>query len=115
MTGLALGLGGLLVGRQRGFDIPSAGPDGAPPVYPSLLGAVLVAALFVYLEALFRPGRLSGSGWDVWASWVPKAKAIYFSGGIDAQLFASLPARPTLPASRRCTRPRSMPWARQTR
>ena len=100
-TGLALGLGGLLVGRRRGFDIPSTGADGALRVYPSLFGAVLIAAILVYLEALFRPGRLSGSGWDVWASWVPKAKAIYFSGGIDAGLFASLPGPsypPGLPA-----------------
>ena len=101
LTGLALGLGGLLVGRRRGFEAPSAEPGNAIRVYPSLFGAVLVAALLVYLEALFRPGRLSGLGWDVWASWVPKAKAIYFSGGVDPRLFASLPGPsypPGLPA-----------------
>ncbi|OFW75116.1 MAG: hypothetical protein A2Y55_09905 [Actinobacteria bacterium RBG_16_68_12] len=100
LTGVGLVLGGLLVGRQRGHRTPrlSSGHDS---LRPSLLGAVFVGAILVYLEALFRPGRLSGLGWDVWASWVPKAKGIYFSGGIDADLFASLPGPsypPGLPA-----------------
>jgi hypothetical protein len=70
-------------------------------------GAGLVAAIFglmvvVYLEALFRAGRLLGlSTWDAWAFWVPKAKAIYFFGGLDEQFFRELPNPsypPLLPA-----------------
>ena len=70
-------------------------------------GAGLVAAVFglmvvVYLEALFRAGRLLGlSTWDAWAFWVPKAKAIYFFGGLDEQFFRELPNPsypPLLPA-----------------
>ena len=94
-------LGGFLPGRKRGHRLPPLGSLGTPLLWPSLLGAALIGAILVYLEALFRPGRLSGSGWDVWASWVPKAKSIYFSGGVDAELFASLPGPsypPGLPA-----------------
>jgi len=101
LTGVGLGLGGLLVGRKRGHPAPRLGSLGVSLIRPSLLGAVFVGAIAVYLEALFRPGRLSGSGWDVWASWVPKAKGIYFSRGVDAEFFASLPGPsypPGLPA-----------------
>jgi hypothetical protein len=65
-------------------------------------GAGPVAAIFglmivIYLEALFRAGRLLGlSAWDAWAFWVPKAKAIYFFGGLDEQFFREL-ANPTYP------------------
>ena len=52
----------------------------------------LVALVVVYMEALFRAARLQGlSAWDAWAFWVPKAKAIYFFGGLDAQFFSELP------------------------
>jgi hypothetical protein len=101
LTGVGLCLGGVLVGRRRGHPAPRLGSGSAPLIRPSLLGAAFVGAILVYLEALFRPGRLSGSGWDVWASWVPKAKGIYFSRGIDAELVASLPGPsypPGLPA-----------------
>lgn len=65
-------------------------------------GVGLVAVAFgllviVCLEALFRAGRLAGlSAWDAWAFWVPKAKAIYFFGGLDEQFFREL-ANPTYP------------------
>ena len=65
-------------------------------------GIGVVAAAFallvvVYLEALFRAGRLAGlSAWDAWAFWVPKAKAIYFFGGLDEQFFREL-ANPSYP------------------
>ena len=46
----------------------------------------------VYFEALFRSGRLAGlDEFDGWAFWVPKAKAIYFFGGLDPQFFPELP------------------------
>jgi hypothetical protein len=64
------------------------------------IGLVAVAFGFlvvVCLEALFRAGRLAGlSAWDAWAFWVPKAKAIYFFGGLDEQFFREL-ANPTYP------------------
>lgn len=91
LTGVGLVLCGLLVGRKRGHGARRSGSRGAPLVGPTLVVAVFVGAILVYLEALFRPGRLSGFGWDDSASWVPKAKGIYFSRGIDAEFFASLP------------------------
>ena len=64
------------------------------------IGLVSVAfgvLVIVYLEALFRAGRLAGlSAWDAWAFWVPKAKAIYFFGGLDEQFFREL-ANPSYP------------------
>ena len=64
------------------------------------IGLVSVAfglLVVVYLEALFRAGRLAGlSAWDAWAFWVPKAKAIYFFGGLDEQFFREL-ANPSYP------------------
>jgi hypothetical protein len=48
--------------------------------------------LAVYFEVVFRSGRLAGLyEFDGWAFWVPKAKAIYFYGGLDHQFFAELP------------------------
>ena len=65
---------------------------GVGPV--SIAFGVLV---IVYLEALFRAGRLAGlSAWDAWAFWVPKAKAIYYFGGLDEQFFREL-ANPSYP------------------
>ncbi len=50
----------------------------------ALMAAAFAALIVVYLEALFRAGRLAGLyAWDAWAFWVPKAKMIYFFGGLD--------------------------------
>jgi hypothetical protein len=95
VTGAALVLAALSLRRPlaRWRPVP---PTGRTP------GAGWVAVVFgslivVYLEALFRAGRLSGlSAWDAWAFWVPKAKAIYFFGGLDEQFFREL-ANPTYP------------------
>lgn len=74
-----------------------------PPPPPSHMpGGGLVAVAFgtlivVCLEAMFRAGRLAElSAWDAWAFWVPKAKAIYFFGGLDEQFFREL-GNPTYP------------------
>lgn len=76
------------------------------PALPSqearALGLVAIAfgtLVVVYLEALFRSARLAPlSAWDAWAFWVPKAKAIYFFGGLDEQFFRELgnPSYPPL-------------------
>jgi hypothetical protein len=69
--------------RPRRFRLGSGG---------SLSGAVFAALAVVYLEAQFRAARLAGLyEFDSWAFWVPKAKAIYFFGGLDRQLFHDLP------------------------
>jgi hypothetical protein len=100
-TAACLVLAGILFRRLR----PEPGSTDAPRepsgLRVSIGAAVFIGAAVVYLAALFRAGRLSDLAWDVWASWVPKAKAIYFTGGVDAELFASLPGAsypPGLPA-----------------
>jgi hypothetical protein len=64
--------------------------------------AGFLAATVVYFEALFRSGRLRGLiEWDAWSFWIPKAKAIYFFGGLDEQFFRDLPGQaypPLVPA-----------------
>jgi hypothetical protein len=93
-----LGLGALLMavavvcGFLLGHRLPSW------PTHSRMSGSASIAAGFfaaltvVYLEAQFRAGRLAGLyEFDAWSFWVPKAKAIYFFGGLDRQLFHDLP------------------------
>jgi hypothetical protein len=95
LTGAALGLAAAALRRSLARwrpDLPDMRAQGVALV--ALAGAALVV---VYLEALFRSARLSPlSAWDAWAFWVPKAKAIYFFGGLDEQFFREL-ANPSYP------------------
>jgi hypothetical protein len=95
LTCVALAAGGLVLGRAlgrprpRGFGVERQGL--------ALVAVSYVALVGVYLEAGFRAGRLAPlSNFDGWAFWVPKAKAIYFFGGLDEQFFREL-ANPTYP------------------
>ncbi|MDQ3671153.1 MAG: hypothetical protein M3364_01765 [Actinomycetota bacterium] len=89
LTGLALAAAGIGIGLRLGRPRPVLGPG---PRRIGLAGAALAALVIVYLEALFRAARLSGLyAFDAWSFWVPKAKAIYFFGGIDEQFFSELP------------------------
>ncbi len=57
-----------------------------------IITAVGIAAAGLLLEGVFRMSRLSGLyWWDAWSFWIPKAKAIYFFGGLDEQFFTTLP------------------------
>jgi hypothetical protein len=68
----------------------------------AIVTGVGLAFTIVYVEALFRSARLSGLyEWDAMAFWVPKAKAIYYFGGLDHQFFTTLPGPsypPLIPA-----------------
>jgi hypothetical protein len=89
LTGAGLVFLGALIGRAFGHRLPPAKLvlEGI-----SLKASVFGALAIVYAEALFRSGRLAGLyEFDGWAFWVPKAKAIYFFGGIDRQFFEELP------------------------
>src|SRR2546425_4235529 len=94
---LALTLGwaavGAALGVARSRPLPRALRlgDGGPE--PGVIVGVVAAALtLVLLEGFFRAARLQGlTGYDAFAFWVPKAKAIYFFGGLDPQLFRTLP------------------------
>jgi hypothetical protein len=95
LTGLGLGLGGVAVGVLLRRPAPAWRSGSVRGIGP--VAAVYGAFVVVYLEALFRAGRLSSlSAWDAWAFWVPKAKALYFLGELDGQFFSEL-ANPTYP------------------
>jgi hypothetical protein len=98
-TEAVLALGAVLIGRGLGRPRPT-GMLALPRL--SVLSVTFGVLLVVYFEGLFRSGRLAGLyEFDGWAFWVPKAKAIYFFGGLDHQFFAQLPGPsypPLLPA-----------------
>ncbi len=95
LTCVLLGAGAVGLRRPLARWRPHLPPERVRGIGPvSVAFGVLVV---VYLEALFRAGRLAGlAAWDAWAFWVPKAKAIYYFGGLDEQFFSEL-ANPSYP------------------
>jgi hypothetical protein len=99
VVGCAVGCTGaaLLQRPWPGGDSTSSGRPLSPAAL--LWTAVGVALVGLFLEALFRSARLQSlQAFDAWAFWVPKAKAIYFFGGLDEQVFTTSagPAYPPL-------------------
>ena len=91
LTGLAVSVCGLGIGRALAHPRPGWPGSFAVPLV-SFPAAFFASVTLVVLEVLFRSGRLAGlSEYDAWAFWVPKAKAIFFFGGLDGQFFRSLP------------------------
>jgi len=89
----AVAVAGGAAGVVRRSPLPHA-PRVRPP---ALLDVVGLGVAIVLLEAIFRAGRLAGLyTWDAWAFWVPKAKIIYLTGGLDTDFFTRLPG-PTYP------------------
>jgi len=85
-----VGLIGLIGGRSLGRQRPALGSIGARRGL--VVTALGIAAAGLLLEGFFRSARLSGlEAWDAWSFWIPKAKAIYFFGGLDEQFFTTLP------------------------
>ena len=89
------------VGVRAGRPYPrrfGAGESGSDRSHASLLvTATGIALVGLLLEAFFRSARLQSlQAFDAWAFWVPRAKAIYFFGGLDEQLFTTT-ANPTYP------------------
>ncbi len=79
--------------RPSGFGDPDRHASSAM----LLVTATGIALTGLLLEALFRAARLQSlQAYDAWAFWVPKAKAIYFFGGLDHQVFTTFPG-PTYP------------------
>lgn len=78
------------VGRRRGFALAPGGRGAPRPAV--LVAATGIAGVGLYLEALFRSARLEGLySFDGWAFWVPRGKAIYYTGGFDPDVFAAVP------------------------
>jgi hypothetical protein len=70
-----------------------------------VVGAVAALVGVAYLALLLRAvaGGAASAAWDAWGFWVPKAKTIYFFGGLDAApggitSFANPEYPPMLPA-----------------
>src|SRR5439155_6555017 len=84
---------GAAIARLRGHGLPRVGGFRRPALTPeSLLAGALALLTAAILVAFYRAARHQGLvAWDAWAFWVPKAKAIYFFGGLDEQLFRTLP------------------------
>lgn len=100
---LALAAVGLAIGVRMGHLPPALTACGTrfPPI--SVVVALSVAGIVVYMEALFRQARLASPlpDFDGWWNWIPKAKAIYFFGRLDPELLGFLPNQsypPGLPA-----------------
>jgi hypothetical protein len=87
---LALAAVGLTGGLARHATLQRGPPYRATPAL--LVTATGVALAGLFLEALFRAARLSGlQAYDAWAFWVPKGKAIFYFGGLDAHVFTTTP------------------------
>ena len=87
---VAVGVGSALIARKRGRSLPRLGSISEDTGL--VVTAVGIAAAGLALEGYFRTARLSGlQAWDAWSFWIPKAKAIYFFGGLDEEFFTTLP------------------------
>ena len=90
-----LAAGGCVVGAGRALPRSRRPASASTLILLVTAGGVALAGLL--LEALFRAARLQSlQAYDAWAFWVPKAKAIYFFGGLDEQVFTTW-AGPTYP------------------
>jgi hypothetical protein len=103
LTALAVLCAGAGIGRLLGRRAPPLRRPHAPWAGSWWLAhGIGVAVAALYLEAQFRAARLAGLfEWDAMAFWIPKAKAIYYFGGLDHQFFATLPGPsypPLIPA-----------------
>lgn len=81
---------GVVAGVIRGVERPRSLPR--PGLSPAslIVTAVGVALTGLLLEAFFRSARLQSlQSYDAWSFWVPKAKAIYFFGDLDQQVFTT--------------------------
>lgn len=90
-TMILLGGAAVATGIRLGRPVPGVTAP-ATLTAVSLVAAAGVALTGVLLEALFRAARLQPlSSWDGWAFWVPKGKALFYWGELDAGLLATIP------------------------
>jgi hypothetical protein len=100
VTGVAMGLtfgvvGGssIVIGVRRGRPSPAVPPPGWSHPRISWFVAFSLAGIVLYIAGLFRQARLATalSEFDGWWNWIPKAKAIYFFGGLEPEFLLFLP------------------------
>lgn len=90
VSGATLAGAGLLLGWSKERPPPLSPPPGRRLPRLGLLGALWLAGIVLYFEALFRSGRLAGlSEWDAWRCWTLRAKAIFYSDDLDQGVFSS--------------------------
>jgi hypothetical protein len=95
-TVLTLSLGTALLAAVAAWrlrqPLPRVGGFTRPELRPATVAGVVGATVTLLLLAEFyRVARHQGLvAWDAWAFWMPKAKAIYFFGGLDETLFRTL-------------------------
>ncbi len=92
----AVAASGLVLGRLRRSPLPRVLGGGLPSLAPATAVSAVAAAAGVIataaiLVAMFRLARVMPlTGGDSFQFWVPKAKVIYFDGGIDGRFFTTL-------------------------
>ncbi len=90
---LGLAAAGVALGAVRRLPRPRAAGMRRPRKPADVLALALFTATAVLLAEFFREARIQPlTDWDGWSFWIPKAKAIYFFGGIGAPLFRTLDA-----------------------
>lgn len=86
---------GIGAGILRRRPIPAVHGWGWLPRRPgdlvTVLPAAAVAAILFELARVMRSQALGA--WDAWTFWLPKAKAIYFFGGLDEHTFREVVAQ----------------------
>lgn len=96
-AGAALAVAGAALGRRKGA-VHVEDPPRPRQTSWIAVGALAVGA--VYLAWILRTLHAQGgtTAWDAWGFWIPKAKALYFFGGLDTGVggFTSL-ANPDYP------------------
>ena len=82
---------GALVGWRMGRPLPVRTETWMPSSLADLVPIGLAVLTAVLLASFFREARIQPlTSWDAWGFWMPKAKAIYFFGGLDPQYFEHL-------------------------
>ena len=80
----------LAVGRHK--PLPRRFGTLPPLTFGTIAAVIAAVGAIAVLIAFFRLARVTPlQGGDSFEFWVPKAKAIYFFGGLDEQLFRALP------------------------
>jgi hypothetical protein len=99
LSGAALVVAGIVVGRRRELAAPGLAPPGWRFPRLSLVATVFVAGIVVYFEALLRAARLAGAAreWDSWANWLPKSRSLYLSERLDLEFLAIVPQLTSYP------------------
>jgi hypothetical protein len=92
-----VGVAGIAIGLVRRHRLPPFTRPRFTGTAFALAPTALAALVVAMLVQLTRVGRMQAlTSWDAWAFWLPKAKAIYFFGGLDEHLFRTL-AGPSYP------------------